>query len=402
MNNSTPMTDITNVSNDTRQQGGESTTGESRRATRANDRNTSNNGNKGKQTGNKRSTFQGNTEGMNGHVFQCHNETQDRQQFEKTLDALFEYINKELDHAGDVVSLCEDFTVIDLKKIEPKDFDENEKSMLKKKKWEQDVETYLERVNSLDSNLRHIFAVVYGQCSYSMQTKLMTNTDFVTMKKKSDCGWLLKEIKGITNQFETSRLIHISLDIALQHYYTYYQGPHQSLNNFYKTFKSQIEVLEHYGADVGTDRAFVQAARKTMTPPLPTDDNYEVLIDAYEDLVITTAKKKAIAVSFLRRVSRNKFGQLWVDLQNDFARGHDNFPNSLVEAYDLLLHYVPPHRADTKQSKFGSKSHSGLQFVQNTTRGKQVAGVDGIIHEGVECYYCHEEGHYKPQCPKLH
>jgi hypothetical protein len=207
--------------------------------------------------GNGKSSFQGNTEGMNDHVFQCHNETQDCQQFEKSVEALFQYINNKLKHAGDVSTLCETFDVINLKTVQPKDLDKNETSMFKKKKWEKDVKLYLERVIELDANLRHIFAIIYGQCSYSIQTKIMTSPKFELMKKKSDCGWLLKEIKGVMNQFETSRLIHVSLDVALQNYYNYYQGPSRSLHSFYKTFKSQLKVLDHYGADVGVDCAFV-------------------------------------------------------------------------------------------------------------------------------------------------
>jgi hypothetical protein len=355
---------------------------------------------KNKFGNNGKSSFQGNTEGMNNHVFQCHNETQDRQQFEKTVEALLEYINKELKYAGDVSTLCETFDVIDLKTVQPADIDENETSMFIKKKWEKDVERYLERVNELDANLRHIFAVIYGQCSYSMQTKLMTSPKFEMMKKKSDCGWLLKEIKGVMNHFETSRLIHVSLDVALQNYYNYYQGPSQSLHNFYKTFKSQLEVLDHYGADVGVDRAFVDAAWETLDPPSPDSENFDSLLLDYESSLLETAKNKAIAVSFLRRVNRQKYGQLWVDLQNSFARGKDDFPINIVDEYDMLLHYVPPHRPESRTSKPRSGS-SGIQFLQKKKNNSTpVPGRDGVLHPDIECYGCHDFGHFKPQCPK--
>jgi hypothetical protein len=63
-----------------------------RRHNKGNDKN----GSKNKFSGLAKKGFIGNTEDMNNHVFQCHNETQDRQHFEKTVDALFEYINKVL------------------------------------------------------------------------------------------------------------------------------------------------------------------------------------------------------------------------------------------------------------------------------------------------------------------
>ena len=169
------------------QQSGQPTNGPITRTGRGNDRtrhNTyNNNRNRTNTTTSSPRSFKGNTDGMNGHVFQCHDETHDKQQFTKTVDALLEYINKELDHAADIASLCDDFTVIDLTSVTPSDLATTETSLLKKKLWEKAIERYLERVNELDSNLRHLFAVIYGQCSYNLQTKLLTVGDFEKMNE---------------------------------------------------------------------------------------------------------------------------------------------------------------------------------------------------------------------------
>jgi hypothetical protein len=79
--------------------------------------------------------------------------------------------------------------------VKPKDIDKNELSMLTKKLWEKEVDCYLDRINELDLNLHHLFAVIYGQCSYNLQTRLILNSDYISNKKKSECGWLHKEIK---------------------------------------------------------------------------------------------------------------------------------------------------------------------------------------------------------------
>ena len=55
------------------------------------------------------SIFKGNTEEMNGHVFQCFNECEDKKQFSKTVEALGEYIAKKLKYPGDMASLTKDF-----------------------------------------------------------------------------------------------------------------------------------------------------------------------------------------------------------------------------------------------------------------------------------------------------
>jgi len=51
-------------------------------------------GRSGSNSTNRVPKFKGNTEGMNGHVFQSHNENASKNQFLKTVEALSEYINK--------------------------------------------------------------------------------------------------------------------------------------------------------------------------------------------------------------------------------------------------------------------------------------------------------------------
>ena len=51
---------------------------------------------RGGQARGNRSTFKGNTEEMNGHVFECYEEQSDRRQYAKTLEALEGYVKKTL------------------------------------------------------------------------------------------------------------------------------------------------------------------------------------------------------------------------------------------------------------------------------------------------------------------
>jgi hypothetical protein len=113
----------------------------------------------GKQSHNK-SKFKGNTTEMNGHVFQTHDESNNKQQFFKTLEALQEYINKNLEHPGDVSTLCDDFTVVDVSKHEPEDLDPSIKSAAKRRIWEKQLDHYVVRINTLGDNLLHLWSVI--------------------------------------------------------------------------------------------------------------------------------------------------------------------------------------------------------------------------------------------------
>ena len=58
--------------------------------------------------------FLGNTDGMEGNVFQCHGETTNKQQFLKTVGVLEEHVNKNFTYPQDVASVCKTFSIVKL------------------------------------------------------------------------------------------------------------------------------------------------------------------------------------------------------------------------------------------------------------------------------------------------
>jgi hypothetical protein len=90
--------------------------------------------------------------------------------------------------------------------------------------WETSMEMYMKQTNLMESNTRAIYAIVWGQCSPMMQSKLKSLDHYDTKSIKCDCVWLLQEIEGITHRFEGTRNVFISLDDAWESYYAYRQG----------------------------------------------------------------------------------------------------------------------------------------------------------------------------------
>jgi hypothetical protein len=155
-----------------------------------------------------RSTFKGNTEEMNGHVFQCFNECEDKKQFSKTVEALGEYITKKLKYPGDMASLTKDFVRPKIPK--PTELEVSETNRLFIAIWEKKVSPYCTRTDYFDSNLKTAYAVIWGQCSEAMKAKLTSLDDFETQSHESDCVWILKEKQGYHVLFRGSAL-HLPL-----------------------------------------------------------------------------------------------------------------------------------------------------------------------------------------------
>ena len=52
--------------------------------------------------------------------------------------------------------------------------------------WEKEVDQYVERKEALDANKKSLYAVVYGQCSSNIKSRIKATADFDT--KNSECN----------------------------------------------------------------------------------------------------------------------------------------------------------------------------------------------------------------------
>jgi hypothetical protein len=352
-------------------------------------------------------TFFGNTDGMKGNVFQCHGETTNKQQFLKTVGVLDEHINKTFSYPQDIASVCKDFSLLALTQpanLTRKEYDED---MGKKMIWETNMKSYIKRTEMMESNVRAIYAIVWGQCSPMMQSKLESLDNYTKKNQECDCLWLLKEIQGITHRFEGTRDVFISIDDAWSNYYNYRQDGNQSLHEYLKDFQSLVQVLEHYGASIGSEKPYVKAITERITAENP---NIDPASEEFKKKAATAARHRSIATAFLKRADRRRYGALWSELENSYTRGQDHYPVDLTNAYNVLLNYraaptpAPAPRQNRREGQ--AEELSGASFLQNKEkelsyyRGppQPMPGTDGIMHDDVKCYNCNFKGHYANDC----
>lgn len=209
--------------------------------------------------------------------------------------------------------------------------------------WETGMKNYMKQMDQIESNTRAIYAIVWGQCSPIMQSKIESLEGYKAQSTVYDCIWLPKEIQGITHQFKGTRYVFISLDNAWSAYYAYRQTSQQTLHDYLKQFQLMVQVLKHYGAALGADGPYQESVkediRRLATETLSTMELNRRAVNA--------ATKQSVAVAFMKRADRNKYGNLWSNLESNFTRGHDNYPTNLTTVYNLLLNYVPPTITNT-------------------------------------------------------
>jgi hypothetical protein len=281
--------------------------------------------------------FEGNTDGMKGNVFQCHGENTDKQQFLKTVGVLEGHVNKTFTYPQDVASVCKSFEIVEL--VHPTNLskEEYEGDMGKKIIWETSMKTYMKRVDLLESNTRAIYAIVWGQYSPMMQLKVDSLDAFESKSSTCDGIWLLREIQGITHRCEGTRHVCISLDDAWSNNYGCRQGHKQTLHEYLTDLQGLVQVLAHYGAALGAEGPYQDSAKAQVRKDNPGLSRAE-----YDKRAVAAAKKKSVAIGFLKRADRKRYGGLWSNLEKQYNRGTDDYPSDLTGTYNLLLNYKPP------------------------------------------------------------
>ena len=73
--------------------------------------------------------------------------------------------------------------------------------------WEIKVKSNEKRLESIESYSRAKYAIVWGQYSAMMQSKLESLAEYDSKNKDCDCEWIIKGIQGITHRFDSTRNI---------------------------------------------------------------------------------------------------------------------------------------------------------------------------------------------------
>ena len=380
------------------------------------------------------SSFRGNTKGMNGHVFQVFNERENKQQFTKTVEMLQEYAIKELDYASDLYPMFNNISQPELE--DPPEEPKDKNNATRVRIWERKIDKYVEREIELEENLKKIFVIIWGQCSDAMRAKITANDEYESKARNGDCVWLLTTIRAISNRFEGEKNIFLAIDDARSAIGAYRQAKNQTNHEYYVQFKYLVDAFESYGGSIGVDPILIKEVTKVTHPDHISEDLPEDIkndkgaldplatLQAYKDYLGKRKKylakkeresrNRALAIAFLKRADRARYGNLMNDLSNQFTQGSDRFPLDLAEAFSYLQNYRPhqqtrnhnPNRnrdegnvAENEEDAPPTQgSEVGFLQATPTNNNNSVPGTDGRTHD-VRCYRCQQWGHYALQCP---
>jgi hypothetical protein len=174
---------------------------------------------------------------------------------------------------------------------------------------------------------------MHGQCTDYLKAKLESLAGFPTMKENFNVFELINAVKGVTFRLEDSNYHLEALHDAKIRFYTLLQGKDVDNANYLELFKMHVAVVEQFGGAIARDPVVVLRELEFMGIDKDNASKDEIL------KARKAGEDKYLGMALVKRAARNRYSRLMGDLVNQFTTGHNNYPQNITVAYNLLINY---------------------------------------------------------------
>ena len=186
--------------------------------------------------------------------------------------------------------------------------DKEKESHIETEIKKEEIKEFVKNLNTVKSNLKKIYSLVYGNCTEGVQTMLKADSDYDDKSRIFDYEWLLKKVKAIISGLDTKVNLRVSLHPAIANFINMRQYDNETNDDYLTRFKSMVETLILAGGE------HILVSKELIGK----DD---LSLATKEEL--NEEKQKFMATCFILRSDETRYKKLLDDLKSSANRGRD-------------------------------------------------------------------------------
>ena len=292
--------------------------------------------------------FQGKKTDLKDHVYEITNNQLSSDLFAKTTREIAEHIARTLGKgAGEFINALDpdDLGFVALAPPAPP---ANPGDLVQLETWKLQLRRHDELQNWREDLSKQAYAIVKGQCSEGVLDRVMSNANYTQINNDTDVVALLGLIRESLYTGQTVQNPGHSLQEAEEKLAAFHQGARMTNHAFLEKFNGLVQILEHFGGEPGQDTARIRrklAEQGAADEQNPTQQEFRAAKSA--------ARNEYLAILFFRKSDKRRYGQLVRNVENAHVRGNNDYPQTISEAYNMLVNYRTPTRHGTSSNEGG-------------------------------------------------
>jgi len=266
------------------------------------------------------------------------------------------------------------------------------------------MKRYWELKCEYDDGKFRLWTLINGQGSSLAKTGVKAVKGYQEAYESKNCVWLLNAYEKVTLQVHSNQYFAAAIIQARRNLHSYTQKPYQTLLDY----SENLEALCKIAAEI--DPNITVSATSSFTDTIKTmyeerlKKNGDTLTPNYfsptdRKLCTDWMEGQLLALLLITNADKYQFGEIQIELHNDFLKGVNNYPASLQEAFSLLFNHKKAKKPLPFKGKEDAPEKDGIVLAQKEV--KPTPGIDTKLFPNMECLKCKQFGHYGNQCPGI-
>lgn len=230
-----------------------------------------------------------------------------------------------------------------------------------------DIKKYSEAEAAVKRNLSTCFSIIWNQMDRTLKNQVEKDPRYAKAYDDLDAPKLYTIMSDICNSSSTvdhyeSRYVELLYNLLMC------SGKNHTLAEYYELFNHRVKSAQAAGVDfmsVGYRQDLIDEASVTFGGD---QDKIDAYIANNLEGELEKVKNRVLAIIFMKRAGP-AYDHCRKEINNDFTKGTNNFPDTVDKAYSILQNYevlAPTQQKTGGVSELNSstRSKTGLSFQQ--------------------------------------